>query len=262
MFPVIKKNIMDKTIIAWTNFSFNPWLGCVKVSDGCKNCYAESLTKNRMGLSVWGKDANRQRTSEGNWKKPLKWNKQAEETGQNLVFCVSLADIFEDNAKLIQWRYDLFQLILQTPNLEWQILTKRPENINRLLPIELPQNVWLGTSVEDERVVERAEILKTTNAKIKFISYEPAIGALAHAIDLTGIDWLIYGGESGPGYRPENKQWARDIMQLCRETGTAFFHKQSSAFRTEMGIELDGQIIREFPDYQKTQTARQEPELF
>ena len=233
-------------------------MGCSKVSDGCKNCYAENLTKNRMGLSLWGMTAQRQRTSEANWRKPIQWNQAAKETGRNLVFCASLADIFEDNKQLIQWRYDLFKLIKQTPNLEWQILTKRPENINKLLPCELPSNVWLGTSIENEKVTYRAETLKTTIAKIKFISYEPALGPIAHAIYLKGIDWLIYGGESGNRYRPENKQWARDIMALCRKTGTAFFHKQSAGYKTELGIELDGKLIREYPDYQ----IIKQPELF
>ena len=244
---------MENSIIAWTHNTFNAWMGCMKVSAGCKNCYAETLTKNKMGINVFGLNASRQRTSTTNWRKPLKWNKEVPATGKNLVFCASLSDVFEDNKQLIQWRYDLFQLIKQTPNLEWQILTKRPENINKLLPIELPQNVWLGTSIENDQVVERAEILKTTTAKIKFISYEPALGPIAHAIDLSGIDWLIYGGESGSGFRPENKQWARDVMAKCRESGTAFFHKQSAGYITEMGIELDGKIIREYPEYKKVQ---------
>ena len=179
---------MENSKIAWTHNTFNPWMGCTKVSTGCKNCYAETLTKNRMGINVWGINAKRQRTSIQNWKKPLKWNKEAKQNSKNLVFCASLSDIFEDNDQLIEWRYDLFQLIRQTPNLEWQILTKRPENINRLLPFELPSNVWLGTSIENDKVIERAEILKSTNAKIKFISYEPAIGPIAHCINLIGID--------------------------------------------------------------------------
>ncbi len=240
---------MEDSKISWTHHTFNPWMGCHKVSAGCKNCYAETLTKNRMGINVWGRDALRQRTSVQYWKKPLRWNKEAKETGKNLVFCASLADIFEDNEQLIKWRQELFSLIIETPNLEWQILTKNPENIIELLPCVLPQNVWIGTSVENEDVIDRVEFLKGINAKIKFISYEPAIGAIAHLINLDGIDWLIYGGESGQSYRPEDKQWARDIMQLCKETKTAFFHKQSAGYRPGTGVELDGKIIREFPNY-------------
>lgn len=244
---------MENSIIAWTNFTFNPWMGCTKVSPGCKNCYAETLTKNRMGISVFGNNAHRQRTSENYWKQPIKWNKQARNGGGNKVFCASLADVFEDNEEVIQWRNELWALIAATPNLQWQLLTKRPENIKPFSPDRIPRNVWIGTSIENEHYVFRADILREIDAKVRFISYEPAIGPIAHKINLRGIHWLIYGGESGPGHRQEDKQWARDVEEKCKETGTAFFHKQSAAFRTEMGIELDGRIIREFPVFAKVE---------
>ena len=236
---------MENSIIAWTNFTFNAWMGCMKVSPGCKNCYAETLTKNRMGLSVWGNHP-RQRTSANYWKQPLKWNKTAT-PGANKVFCASLSDVFEDLEQLIPWRNDLWGLIAATPRLEWQLLTKRPENIKRFSPDKIPNNVWIGTSIENEEYVYRADILRSIDAKIRFISYEPALGPIAHKINLQGIHWMIYGGESGPNYRAEDKQWARDIEKKCRETNTAFFHKQSAAWRTEMGITLDGRTVREFP---------------
>jgi len=238
---------MENSIIAWTNYTFNPWMGCIKVSPGCKNCYAETLTKNRMGLNVWG-TAPRQRTSVAYWKQPLQWNKIAANGGPNKVFCASLADIFEDNDQLIPWRNQLWVLIMQTPNLEWQLLTKRPENIKRFSPDILPQNVWLGTSIENEEYAFRADILRGIKAKIRFISYEPALGPLASTINLNGIHWVIYGGESGKNFRKEDKQWARDMRAKCIEHNVAFFHKQSAAWRTEMGIELDGETIRNFPD--------------
>jgi len=167
--------------------------------------------------------------------------------GPNKVFCASLADVFEDNEQLIPWRNDLWALIVATPNLEWQLLTKRPENVLRFSPDRIPRNVWMGTSIENEQYAFRADILRKVDAEIRFISYEPALGPLAHAIGLSEIHWLIYGGESGPNYRKEDKQWARDIERKCRESGTAFFHKQSAAWRTELGIELDGRVVREFP---------------
>jgi len=241
----------EKSIIAWTNNTFNPWMGCVKVSDGCKNCYAETLTKNRMGLSLWGKNGKRQVTTDANWRKPLQWNREAEDKGERTrVFCASLCDVFEDHPTANATRPRLWNLIKQCQWLDWQLLTKRPERIEANLPADWGNgwgNVWLGTSIEDMRVAERADILRQIPATVRFISYEPALGSL-NDLDLTGLDWVLYGGESGSGYRHEDKQWARDMKAKCEAIGTcAFFHKQSAAYRTEIGIELDGEIVRNYP---------------
>ncbi|MEZ6097252.1 MAG: DUF5131 family protein [Pirellulaceae bacterium] len=249
----------EKTAIAWTDKTFNPWMGCAKVSEGCRNCYALTLTKNRMGLQVFGNNP-RQVTKEP-WRNVKKWNREAPDhvgvlgAGEpDLVFCASLCDVFEDHPTANEVRPDVFNLVRECQNLHFQILTKRPDRIVDNLPEDWGDgwpNVWLGTSIEDMRVAHRADILRSIPAVVRFISYEPALGPLDE-IDLTDIDWLIYGGESGPGYRPEGtkddpKKWARDIMARCREFGTAYFHKQSAAHRTEIGIELDGRIVREFP---------------
>jgi protein gp37 len=141
------------------------------------------------------------------------------------------------------------------------MLTKRPQNIGKFLPEDWEQgyrNVWLGTSVEDMRVAERADILREIPAVVRFVSYEPALGPL-NDLDLTGIDWVIFGGESGSGFRPMDIQWARDIRTKCEENGTAFFFKQSAAFRTETGIELDGQVVRQFPTPQFNRTGGRVP---
>lgn len=240
-----------ESIIAWTDSTFNPWMGCVKVSDGCTNCYAETLTANRMGLKLWGKRAKRQRTSVQNWNKPRRWNRDAVAAGESSrVFCASLCDVFEDHPQADEWRPDLWRLIRETPDLDWQLLTKRPERIAANLPEDWGNgwdNVWLGTTIEDERVAWRADHLRAIPAAVRFISYEPAIGPLAHALNLTDLHWIIYGGESGPGYRREDKQWARDMHTACADAGVAFFHKQSAGHRTELGIELDGRIVREYP---------------
>lgn len=245
----------EKSIIAWTNNTFNPWMGCTKVSDGCKNCYAETLTKNRMGLSLWGKNGTRQVTSAANWKKPLQWNKEAEKNGERTrVFCASLCDVFEDHPVANATRPKLWELIRKCTWLDWQLLTKRPERIEANLPADWNKtsfngwpHVWLGTSIEDMRVAHRADILRKIPATVRFISYEPALGPL-NDLDLTGLDWVLYGGESGSGYRAEDKQWARDMKAKCEAIGTcAFFHKQSAAYRTEIGIELDGEIVRNYP---------------
>jgi len=240
----------ESSIIAWTDNTFNPWMGCVKVSPGCAHCYAETLTKNRMGLHLWGAKAARQVTSPSNWKKPVAWNCEAERDGQRKrVFCASLCDVMEDHPTAAATRPRLWDLIRSTPWLDWQLLTKRPENYAGNLPADWGDgwpNVWLGTSIESNEYLGRADILRQVPATVRFISYEPALGPLTD-IDLSGIDWLIVGGESGSNFRLMDHAWARDARAKCGAAGTAFFFKQSSAYRTEMGIELDGQIVRNYP---------------
>ncbi len=240
----------DLTLIAWTDHTFNAAMGCAKVSDGCKHCYAETLTKNRMGLSLWGANGKRQITSEANWKKPLLWNREARAAGRRaLVFCGSLFDVFEAHPTIDGMRPRLWELIRATPWLDWQLLTKRPERIAAHLPADWGDgwaNVWLGTSIEDMRVAARADHLREIPATVRFVSYEPALGPL-DALDLTGLDWVIYGGESGPGYRSHDLAWPRAMREKCLAADVAFFFKQSSAIRTEMGIHLDGELVRKFP---------------
>lgn len=238
-----------QTIIAWTDHTFNPWMGCTKVSDGCKNCYAETLTANRMGLDLWGPKADRQVTK-APWRNVLGWNRQAGLDGvRRKVFCASLCDIFEDHPTANSTRPQVWDLIREATNLEWQLLTKRPENIVRMLPKDWGdgwKHVWMGTTIEDMRVAKRADHLRKVQAALRFVSYEPALGPLDD-LDLDGISWVIYGGESGPGYRPEDKNWARTMHRKCSDAKVAYFHKQSAGWRTELGIELDGKIVREFP---------------
>lgn len=246
----------EQSIIAWTNNTFNPWIGCVKISDGCKHCYAETMVKGRMNRpGLWGpeKTAKRARTAEGNWRKPVNWNADAAAARKRMrVFSGSLCDVFEDHADANAARPDLWNLIRKTPWLDWQLLTKRADNIEEMLPDDWDQdtgwnNVWLGVSVEDMRVADRVDALRKIPAVVRFISYEPALGPLDD-LDISHIDWIIYGGESGPKYRHEDKDWARSMHRKCEEEGVAFFHKQSSGIRTEMGIELDGRIVREYPE--------------
>lgn len=246
----------ETTLIAWTDHTLNVWMGCVKVSAGCTNCYAEALTKNRMGLFLWGADADRQITKTP-WKNCKDWERAAAAgipgtlgAGRpHLVFLGSLMDWAEDRPDLAEPRARMWDLIRGCPHLWFQMLTKRPENIARFLPADWAQgyhNVWLGTSIEDMRVAARADHLRKIPAGVRFISYEPALGPLDD-LDLTGIDWVIYGGESGPKHRAEDKDWARAMHVRCAEQSIAFFHKQSAGYRTEMGIELDGKIVREYP---------------
>ena len=245
----------QETIIAWTDHTFNPWMGCEKVSAGCAHCYAETLTKNRMGLNLWGHDGKRQITKQP-WKNVVKWNRDANAAGvRRKVFCASLCDVFEDHETANATRPALWNIIRECEYLDWQLLTKRPERIAENLPHDWNggwNHVWLGTSIEDMRVAKRADFLRHIPAAVRFISYEPALGPL-NDLDISGIDWIIYGGESGSGHRAEDKQWARDMHTKCAANGTAFFHKQSAGYKTEMGIELDGKIVREYPEPRKCQ---------
>ena len=152
---------MGQTKIEWCDYSFNPWVGCTKVSPGCDHCYAEGWAKRTGQSSLWNGD--RRRTSETNWRQPLKWNKAAASDGRRRrVFCASVADVF-DNQVPEQWREDLFKLIAATPDLDWLLLTKRPQNIQRFLPwgpSAAPwRNVWLGTTVENQEEMARRRVV-------------------------------------------------------------------------------------------------------
>lgn len=173
----------ENSAIEWCTHTFNPWVGCAKVSPGCKHCYAETLMDKRYGRVEWGVHGTRSKTSPGNWKKPLRWDRLAAESGTRArVFCASLADVFEDRPELVEWRAELFALIEATPNLDWQLLTKRPELIMRMVPDSwaldgFPPNVWIGTSVEDqERADERIPELLALPAQVRFLSCEPLLG--------------------------------------------------------------------------------------
>ncbi|WP_461415748.1 DUF5131 family protein [Gemmatimonas sp.] len=266
----------ENSIIAWTSNSWNPWMGCLKISDGCRNCYADTLVTNRMGLRLWGpaSTTTRQVTSAANWRKPLQWNQAAAKADEEtFVFCASLCDVFEDHPVADATRPRLWELIRGTPHLTWQLLTKRPDRIAAHLPADWGEgwpHVWLGTSIEDMRVAARADHLRQVPAVVRFISYEPALGPLDD-LNLRGIDWIIYGGESGPGYRPHDLAWPRSMRDKCAADGVAFFFKQSAAPRTEMGIRLDGELIRlwptprtvshpGFPNYRPATTRRTPPD--
>ncbi len=240
----------ENSKIEWTDHTFNPWIGCQKVSPGCDHCYAESLSK-RYGWVEWGPHGQRKRTSAANWKKPLQWNKTAKAAGTRpRVFCASLADVF-DNQVPEHWRIDLFDLIGDTEHLDWLLLTKRPENIRKMLPtnwnVEDYQNVWIGTTCEDQEHYDRRwPILQKIPASVRFISYEPAIGPLRLHIGERGAvqpDWIICGGESGPGYRPMPEEWAADIGGDCALRRVAFFMKQMAGKKPIP----PAMLVREFP---------------
>lgn len=239
----------ENTTISWTDHTFNPWIGCHKVSEGCKNCYAEKLVKNRMGWDVWGAHRARKRTKTP-WANVVKWDRQAAKEGRKRVFCASLADVFEDRPELTVWRSEMWQIVAQCTNLDWQILTKRPENVAAMLPADWGDgypNVWLGVSVESMETAGRIATLASTPAVVRFVSYEPALGELSENLDLTGIHWLICGGESGAKYREMDIEWARSARVLCEKSGVAYYFKQMSAFRSGQGDRLDGVAHKGMP---------------
>lgn len=251
--------------IEWTDHTFNPWEGCQKVGPGCDNCYAEARNARfGGGLAInWGPGAPRRRTSPANWALPLRWNAQhdafiALHGRRQRVFCASLADVF-DNAVDPLWRADLFALIRQTPNLDWLLLTKRIGNVFGMLPLDFNgeryPNVWLGATIVNQAEADRdIPKLLAVNARVRFLSMEPLLGPVGlglqcenwsddiamypetgayeccKACDYSGIgnaiDWVIVGGESGPGARPMHPDWARALRDQCQAAGVPFLFKQ------------------------------------
>lgn len=237
----------DASNIAWTDSTANFWMGCFKVSPGCKFCYADTLTTNRMGLKVFGPVATTQRQPvKSIWSNLKRWEQESARARiRRKVFVMSLGDFFEDHPDVADIRRAAWDVMRNSRWCDFQILTKRPENITRFLPSDWEtgwSNVWLGTSVEDDERTSRIAILRDIPAVVHWLSIEPLIGPVP-SLDLTGIDWAIVGGESGAGYRPMDHAWARDVRDKCVASGTAFFMKQSAAPRTEMGthlVEADG----------------------
>ena len=216
--------------IEWTDHTFNPWWGCIRVSAACKNCYAEAMAK-RYGHKVWGAKSKRRFFSDDHWKQPLKWNKQAATDGvRRRVFCASMADVFEDREELIPWRERLWSLINKTPHLDWLLLTKRPENIANMAPESgFPANVWLGTTVENQKYADlRIPVLLAVPAAVHFVSCEPLLGPLdlREYLDTGRLDWVIAGGESGGKARPTDPQWFESLRDQCTHYGVKFHFKQ------------------------------------
>ncbi len=238
--------------IEWTDSTFNPWIGCTKISPGCDRCYAERLVT-RYRWTLWGPHGDRKRTSAANWRKPIQWNSQAtvfqaEHSHRQRVFCASLADVFDNKADPTT-RADLFELIKATPNLDWLLLTKRPQLMARFLPKDWGNgypNVWLGSTMEDqERYDQRWPLLRDTPAAIRFISYEPAIGPIVLDAGGTQPDWIISGGESGPGSRLMQPAWARAVRDQCQSRGIAFMHKQWGNYPSNPIVAEDGKSAKD-----------------
>jgi len=215
--------------IEWTHHTFNPWWGCVKISPACKHCYAETWAK-RVGSDVWGSRADRRFFTDNHWKQPERWNREAEKAGERRrVFCASMADVFERRAELNEPRKRLWPIIESTPWLDWLLLTKRPQNIGKMAPwkSEWPSNIWLGTTVENQKYAEkRIPLLTEHDASVHFLSCEPLLGPINLSTWIDDLEWVIAGGESGHYSRPMNPDWARNLRDQCEATDTAFHFKQ------------------------------------
>ncbi|WP_338279049.1 phage Gp37/Gp68 family protein [Sinorhizobium sp. KGO-5] len=230
----------ENSAISWTRHTWNPWMGCTKVSPACDGCYAEALMDKRYAKVQWGPHGERVRTSPHNWNEPLRWQRRAEVDGDRpFVFCASLADIF-DNQVPAQWRADAFDVMRRTSNLVYLLLTKRPQNIVKLADAAggLPENAAIGTSVEDQK---RADInlLALEVAKIElrplftFGSFEPLLGLVV--IPPTVMpDWVIAGGETDqPGHRARepHPDWFRSLRDQAAAAGVPFHFKQWGSHR-------------------------------
>lgn len=241
----------ENSKIEWTDHTFNPWVGCTKIAPPCDFCYAEVWARRTGHPELWKGD--RRRTTTENWQKPIKWNVKAVMLGvRPRVFCASLADVF-DNQVPTRWRDDLWHLIDQTPNLDWLLLTKRPQNIRKMLPDPRTgvrswgdgwSNVWLGTTCGSQDEYDRNwPILSDIPATIRFISYEPALGPLRLHFTDPQPHWLICGGESGHSARYMEPAWAERIRDDCRAEGVSFFMKQMTK-KAPIPPHL---MVREFP---------------
>lgn len=195
---------MGRTTIEWCDFTFNPWVGCTKISAGCKNCYAESLDNRwKSTPEGWGTGKPRKRTSEANWRKPYSWDRKAEKDGVRYkVFCASLADVFDEEVS-DDWRIDLFNMIGECKNLDWLLLTKRPQKAMSFLSSldesqphdDWMDNIWLGVSVENQEAAnERIPLLLQIPARVRFLSCEPLLGPVT--LDLRRR-WVGYGCPDG-----------------------------------------------------------------
>jgi len=244
----------EQTAISWADATFNPWIGCTKVSTGpqgaCERCYAERDNKRRGWVAGWGHGVPRKRTK--TWDQPLKWDRKAAETGYRpRVFCASLADVF-DNEVPQEWRDDLFALIRRTRNLRWMLLTKRIGNAPKMLPHDWTNGIeyihvglmaTLATQEEWDRDYHKLEAVP---AAWHGVSVEPMLGPIN--IGAARPDWIITGGESGAGFRYTDPDWIRSMRDQCARNGIAFHHKQWGGVRPkENGCVIDGREHKAFP---------------
>jgi protein gp37 len=247
----------EVTKIEWADHTFNPWIGCTKVSPACDGCYAENLMANRYGRVRWGAGEDRQRTAPANWRKPIAWNKTAVANASpepTYVFCASLADVFDNEVDPL-WRVDLFDLIEATPALTWLLLTKRIGNVMKMTdPLRgcrpLPRNAAVGATMANQEEYDRDrmklwEVKQALAPAFTFGSFEPLLSLII--LDKYAPDWIIVGGETNQGAhkaRHAAPDWMRSMRDHARRLERRFFLKQMT---NKAAIPAD-LLVREFPN--------------
>jgi protein gp37 len=237
---------MAQSSIEWTEMTWNPTTGCTKVSAGCKFCYAEVMSKRlkAMGVEKY-KDNFKVRTHDKELETPYKWK------SPKIVFVNSMSDLFHPEVP-IGFIKKVFDVMNDNPQHLFQILTKRGDLLRYYDSegwLNWSHNIWMGVSVEDERVTERIDLLRQTDARVKFLSCEPLIGPLPN-LNLTNIDWVIVGGESGRKPRLMEPEWVEDIKDQCLQTNTKFFFKQwGGTNKKKTGRVLEGRTWDDMPEF-------------
>ena len=242
----------DKTQIEWTDASWNPTTGCTKVSPGCKNCYAERLSTRLKAMGnpkyINGFDLTLHPSA---LDLPLRWREPRR------IFVNSMSDLFHEFVP-DDYIHQCFEVMKEADWHSYQILTKRPERMLRFTRKygKIPDQIWLGTSVEMGMYNYRIDILRQVKAKIRFISFEPLLNPIGE-VDLSGISWAIVGGESGPRHRPIRVEWIRELRDQCLTQKVAFFFKQWGGVRPKSGgRELDGKFWSQYPDKPVSESGR------
>jgi protein gp37 len=241
----------ERSKIEWTEATWNPVTGCSKVSPGCAHCYAERLSLRFGRSSMPWTPANASKNvllHPERLEQPLRWRRP------RMIFVNSMSDLFHELVP-IEFVQQVFEVMVASERHTFQVLTKRPEWAVELADaVPWPANVWLGVSIENSRFTWRADVLRELPAAVRFISAEPLLGSLFDSgprrapLELSAIDWLIAGGESGPGYRPVHVEWVRELREACSEQGVAFFFKQWGGRTSKSGgRELDGRTYDELP---------------
>jgi len=234
----------SNSTIEWTEATWNPVTGCTKISPGCANCYAERMSRRLFAMGNYNYRNGFRLTAQPQMlERPLQWK------SPRFIFVNSMSDLFHRDVST-DYIHQVFDVMRRAHWHQFQILTKRASRLSRLSDsIDWPANVWMGVSVEDDARRFRIDFLRKTAARIKFLSLEPLVGPLVN-LDLTSIDWVIVGGESGPGARPMAEDWVVDIQRQCRKAKVAFFFKQWGGFNKKRnGRLLRGQTWNEMPTF-------------
>ena len=229
--------------IEWTDATWNPVTGCTKISPGCKHCYAERLAKRLQAMGQKNYRNGFAVTLQPQMlKMPLRWR------SPKRIFVNSMSDLFHEDVP-VDYIQEVFAVMQRADWHQYQVLTKRSERLLELNPrIEWVSQIWMGVSVENADYVHRIDHLRATTAHVKFLSLEPLLGPL-RKLNLCGIDWVIAGGESGPGARPVDPKWVADVRDQCLDAGVAFFFKQwGGVHKSKAGRDLEGRTWDEMPD--------------